>query len=320
MSELIELSARIPLESGGQRVDQVAAGLFPEYSRARLQHWLKSGELTLDAARVKPRQRVVGGEWLQGEIVLQVFDEWQPEPVDFPVVYEDASILVINKPAGLTVHPGAGVQNGTLLNGLLHYDPALARVPRAGIVHRLDKDTTGLMVVARTLEAHTELVRDLQARDVRREYEAVCKGVMTGGGRIDEPIGRHPTQRTRMAVRPGGRAATTHYRVLQRFRHHTHVRLQLESGRTHQIRVHLEHQNYPLVGDPVYGGQQALPRGASTALQDGLGQLGRQALHAKALGLSHPATGDWVEWEVDLPQDLMNLLQLLARESPDDAA
>ncbi len=318
MHEMIEMDAQVPLSLGGQRLDQVAAQLFPEYSRSRLQSWIKSGQLCLDERRVKPREKVFGGEWLHLEAELEVFTEWAPEPVDFPIHYADEHILVINKPAGLTVHPGAGTPSGTLLNGLLHYDPDMAAVPRAGIVHRLDKDTTGLMVVARTVEAHTALVRDLQARDIEREYEAVCKGVMTGGGVVDEPIGRHPTQRTRMAVRPGGKPALTHYRVLRKFAHHTHVRLKLESGRTHQIRVHMDHIHYPLVGDPVYGGQFSLPRHCPEVLRETLRRFSRQALHAKALGLAHPASGVWMEWEVDLPDDMQQLLQVLEEESPAD--
>ncbi|TGG92004.1 23S rRNA pseudouridine(1911/1915/1917) synthase RluD [Natronospirillum operosum] len=319
MHELIELDAQIPLEMGGLRVDQAAAQLFPEYSRSRLQNWLKGGQLSLDERTVKPRERVIGGEWLHLEAELEVFTEWTPEPVDFPIHYADDQIIVINKPAGLTVHPGAGNPNGTLLNGLLHYDPDMATVPRAGIVHRLDKDTTGLMVVARTVEAHTRLVRDLQARDIDREYEAICKGVMTGGGVVNEPIGRHPTQRTRMAVRPGGREATTHYRVLQKFAHHTHVRLKLESGRTHQIRVHMDHIHYPLVGDPVYGGQFSQPRNCPDRLREALAGFPRQALHAKALGLAHPSTGEWMAWEIDLPADIQALLAVMAEETPDDS-
>ncbi len=318
MQELIELDAEVPVAMGGQRVDQVAAQLFPEYSRARLQTWLKGGQLSVDDRQVKPKDKVIGGEWLHLEAELQVFTEWKAEPVDFPIHYEDDDILVINKPAGLTVHPGAGNPGGTLLNGLLHYDPKLATVPRAGIVHRLDKDTSGLMVVARTVEAHTELVRDLQAREISREYEAVCKGVMTGGGVVDEPIGRHATNRVRMALRPGGKPALTHYRVVRKFAHHTHVRLKLESGRTHQIRVHMDHIHYPLVGDPVYGGQFSFPRKSSDELKAALRAFDRQALHAKALGLSHPSTGEWMDWEIDLPEDMQELLSIIQRESPSD--
>ncbi len=316
MQEMIELDAQVPVAMGGQRVDQIAAQLFAEYSRSRLQNWLKSGALTVDERRVKPKDKLIGGEWLHLEAALEVFSEWVAEPVDFPIHYEDDDILVINKPAGLTVHPGAGNPGGTLLNGLLHRYPDMAVVPRAGIVHRLDKDTTGLMVVAKTVEAHTELVRDLQKRDISREYEAICKGVMTGGGQVDEPIGRHPTLRTKMAVRPGGKPAVTHYRVLKRFAHHTFVRLKLESGRTHQIRVHMDHIHYPLVGDPVYGGQFSFPRNCPDELKGALQGFTRQALHAKALGLAHPISGEWMEWEIDLPEDMQSLLAVIARETP----
>jgi 23S rRNA pseudouridine1911/1915/1917 synthase len=223
-------------------------------------------------------------------------------------------VLVVDKPVGLVVHPGAGNAAGTLQNALLHFDPSLARVPRAGIVHRLDKDTSGLMVVARTLEAHTALVRAIEAREVEREYEAVCAGVMTGGGMVEAPIGRHPVDRVRMAIRQDGREAVTHYRVVQRFRGHTHIRLKLETGRTHQIRVHMAHIHYPLVGDRVYGGRLMLPKGATPGLIEGLRGFRRQALHAARLAFAHPDSGQPVDCTAPLPQDLRALLALLARD------
>jgi len=222
---------------------------------------------------------------------------------------------VIDKPAGLVVHPGAGNAAGTLQNALLHFDPELANLPRGGIVHRLDKDTSGLLVVARTLKAHTALVRALEVHEVEREYEAVCVGVMTGGGTVEAPIGRHPVDRLRQAIREDGREATTHYRVIQRFRGHTHLRLQLETGRTHQIRVHMAHIHYPLVGDRVYGGRLLLPKGASVELVEMLRGFKRQALHAARLAFEHPVNRKPVECVAPLPEDLQELLQGLAKDA-----
>jgi 23S rRNA pseudouridine1911/1915/1917 synthase len=235
-----------------------------------------------------------------------------PEALPLAIVYEDAAILVVNKPAGLVVHPGAGNRAGTLQNALLHHAPELVQLPRAGLVHRLDKQTSGLLVVARTLEAHTRLVAALQAREFAREYAAVVSGVMTGGGTVDAPLGRHATDRLRMSVREGGREAVTHYRVLKRFRAHTHISVQLETGRTHQIRVHMAHIRYPLVGDPVYGRRVALPPAASPLLKQTLQDFHRQALHARRLGLKHPLSGESMHWEAPLPQDMQDLLAALA--------
>jgi len=318
MAETISLQATVPFELSGSRLDQIAAELFPDYSRSRLQSWIKSGQLTVNDAQRKPKEKLNGGEQLKIEATEVNNDEWVAQDIALDIVYEDDDILVINKAAGLVVHPAAGHQSGTLLNALLHHAPDMAHLPRAGIVHRLDKDTTGLMVVAKNLMAQNALVEQLQDRSMGREYEAVSVGVMTGGGKVDAPIGRHAKDRKRMTVTDtGSKPAVTHYRVLQRYRGHTHIRCKLETGRTHQIRVHMAHINYPLVGDPVYGGRMRLPAGCTETLKDLLRSFGRQALHAKRLELCHPATGDMMEWEVDLPEDFLHLLDVLKTDQED---
>jgi 23S rRNA pseudouridine1911/1915/1917 synthase len=310
----------LPLDSAGQRVDQVLAGLLPEYSRTRIKEWLETGQILLNGVQVRPKDRVIGGERVALRVVLPSSDNVVAQPIELDIVHQDTALLVINKPAGLVVHPGAGNASGTLQNALLHLDPALAELPRSGIVHRLDKDTTGLMVVARTLPAHTALVRAIEAREVERQYEAICVGAMTAGGTVDAPIERHPVDRLRMAVRSGGREAVTHYRVLQRFRGHTHVRVQLETGRTHQIRVHMAHIRYPLLGDAVYGGRLLLPKQAGPELIELLQGMHRQALHAAQLGFEHPSSGESLQFAAALPADMQALLQALARDSQDYAA
>ncbi len=314
MSDRISLTALVAPESGGQRLDQVAAQLFPDFSRSRLQSWIKEGCLTVDGRAVRPRDTVYGGEKLVLEAEREAQGAWQPEAIELDVVYEDAALIVINKPAGLVVHPAAGHQDGTLLNALLHHAPELAKVPRAGIVHRLDKDTTGLMVVAKTLEAQTDLVAQLQARSVTREYEAVVVGVMTAGGKVDQPIARHGTNRQKMAVMVGGKQAVSHYRVISRFRAHTHVRVKLETGRTHQIRVHMSYIHFPLIGDQTYGGRMRIPAGATRELVELLREFPRQALHARRLELQHPVDERTMSWEVPLPEDMLHLLALLRED------
>ena len=314
MSDRIRLSAQVSPESGGQRLDQVAAQLFPDFSRSRLQGWIKDGSLLVDGERKRTRDSVYGGEELTLDAEREVQGEWQPEAIELDIVYEDSALLVINKPAGLVVHPAAGHQDGTLLNALLHHCPELAKVPRAGIVHRLDKDTTGLMVVAKTIESQTDLVAQLQARTVSREYECVVTGVMTAGGKVDQPIARHGTQRQKMAVVAGGKQAISHYRVINRFRAHTHVKVKLETGRTHQIRVHMSYIHFPLVGDPVYGGRLRIPPGASPELIKELREFPRQALHARRLELEHPDDGRHMSWQVPLPEDMQHLLALLRED------
>ncbi|MFK4751380.1 MULTISPECIES: 23S rRNA pseudouridine(1911/1915/1917) synthase RluD [Oceanospirillaceae] len=311
MTNQISSSIQVPFDQGNKRLDQVAAQLFPDYSRSRLQQWIKEGQLTVDGKAWRGRDKLTGGETLVLEAELAPEGDWQPEAIDLDIVYEDDHILVLNKQADLVVHPAAGNREGTLLNGLLHHCPALANIPRAGIVHRLDKDTTGLMVVAKTLQAQAHLVAQLQDRTMGREYEAVVQGHMTGGGKVDEPIGRHGTQRTRMAVNPMGKDAVTHYRVLHKFPTHTHIRCKLETGRTHQIRVHMTHIGHPLVGDATYAARTRLTKGIGPSLRTMLQNFPRQALHAKALGLLHPVEQEWMEWEVDLPTDMIELLEML---------
>ena len=314
MSDMIQRAAEVPFELGGQRLDQIAAQLFPEHSRSRLAGWIKDGRLTVDGAVLRPRDIVHSGAQLVLEAEQEAQGEWLAQDIELEIVYEDEHILVIDKPAGLVVHPAAGHQDGTLLNALLYHVPDIANVPRAGIVHRLDKDTTGLMVVAKTLEAHTKLVAQLQARSVSRIYEAIVIGVITSGGTIDAPIGRHGVQRQKMAVVDAGKVAVSHYRVLERFRAHTHTRVKLETGRTHQIRVHMSHIGYPLVGDPVYGGRFRSPPVASQTLVQTLREFPRQALHARFLELDHPATGVRMKWESPLPEDILWLLSLLRQD------
>ncbi|MGE5625211.1 MAG: 23S rRNA pseudouridine(1911/1915/1917) synthase RluD [Bacillota bacterium] len=303
--------SRIPPEFSGQRFDQALARLFPEYSRSRLTEWIKEGRALLDGAAARPRDAVVGGQRVSVEVVEETLTEHAAEDLPLDIVHEDAALIVVNKPAGLVVHPGAGNRAGTLQNALLHHAPELAAVPRAGLVHRLDKDTSGLLVVARTLEAHTRLVAELQAREFEREYLAVANGVMTGGGTVDAPIKRHATDRLRMSVHEGGREAITHYRVLKRFRAHTYVGVRLETGRTHQIRVHLAHIRHPVVGDPLYGRRIMLPPGATSRLREVLQSFRRQALHAARLGVTHPLSGERLQWEVPPPADMQQLLTAL---------
>jgi 23S rRNA pseudouridine1911/1915/1917 synthase len=299
----------------GQRLDAALASMFPDYSRSRLQQWIRDGQVLLDGAIVKPKTRLTGDETLELNIHLDHRpDEAQPQDIPLQVVFEDEDIIVLNKPAGLVVHPAAGHADGTLVNALLHFDAGLARVPRAGIVHRLDKDTTGLMVVARNLRAHKHLVEELQQRTVSREYQAVVHGVITAGGTVDAPIGRHMRDRVRMCVRDDGKPATTHYRVIKRYREHTHVQLKLESGRTHQIRVHMQYIRHPIVGDPVYGGRQRIPPQAEKELVAQLRGFKRQALHACRLSLVHPQTGKQLTWRAPLPADMVQLLAVLEQD------
>lgn len=303
----------LPDSLAGERLDVALAQLLPQYSRARLQRWIDDGRVLLGGVAPSRRELVQPGARVRIEAEFVADDRVSAgaPAVPFRVVHRDASIFIIDKPPGLVVHPGAGIQEGTLQNALLELDPKLARVPRAGIVHRLDKDTSGLLVVARTPEAQATLVRALAERDMGREYLALCQGVMTGGGTVNEPIGRHRTQRTRMAVRGDGREAVTHYRVEKRFAAHTLVRVQLETGRTHQIRVHLAHIGHPVVGDPVYAGRRRMPAGLSPVVREAVSSFGRQALHAARLTLTHPKSGKDVSFESPLPKDFAKLLKIL---------
>lgn len=310
-SHELELAA----ELAGLRFDQALARALPQYSRAQLKSWIESGAARAEGRALRGKDRVLGGERVRIHAPLTPSGEVEAEKLPLTVVFRDRALLVIDKPAGMVVHPGAGNPRHTLQNALLGLDPRLAVVPRAGLVHRLDKDTSGLLVVARTPEAHTALVAALAARAIARQYLGVCAGVMTGGGTVDEPIGRHRSQRLRMAVRRDGRPAVTHYRVLERFRAHTLVRAALESGRTHQIRVHFAHIGFPLVGDPVYGGRRRIPAGCSPALAAALGAFRRQALHAERLALTHPVTGRSMEWQAPLPADMEGLLAALREDA-----
>jgi len=308
----IKLQIRVPDSLAGRRFDQIAAELFKEYSRARLQKWIRDGAMLVDERARKPRDKLAGGETIRIDAVLEREASFKPEAISLNIIFEDATLLVIDKPTGLVVHPAAGNRDGTLLNALLHHAPELQTVPRAGIVHRLDKDTTGLMVVAKTLAAHNNLVKQLQRRTVRREYEAVVEGVLTGGGTVNAALGRHPRARTKIAVvSHGGKTAETHYRVIKRFPNHSHIKLKLETGRTHQIRVHMAHIRHPLVGDSTYGGRLRLPAGASEELINTLRNFRRQALHAVELELIHPETGEVQDWRAEPPEDFRRLLSVL---------
>ena len=308
------LEALVPIQCHGMRLDQVAAELFPDYSRNRLATWIKEGRLMVDGRTVKPRDKATASAQVTLMVTHESVIDWQPQRLPLDIIFEDEHILVVNKPAGVVVHPAAGHADGTLVNALLAHAPELDALPRGGIVHRLDKETSGIMFVARTSLAHKSLVAQLSERTVSRTYCAVCAGALTGGGKIDAPIDRHPTARTKMAVVADGKPAVTHYRIAHRFKHHTQLQVNLETGRTHQIRVHMAHRKWPLIGDPIYGGRQRVPAGASDLLISTLRGFPRQALHAQALEFEHPASGDWMEFETDLPDDLVNLLEVLERE------
>lgn len=316
MSEKIQLQEIIPDELGGMRLDQALAKLFPDFSRGQLTKWIKAGDVTVDEAILRPRDSVIGGENVIIDTELQSQDEsWSAEPIALDIVHEDDDVIIINKPAGMVVHPGAGNHQGTLVNALLAHAPQLANIPRAGIVHRLDKATTGLLMVAKTLQAHNSLVSQLQARTVQREYQAIAIGVMTAGGTVDEPIGRHHIDRKRMAISQTGKPAITHYRVEQRFRAHTHIRCRLETGRTHQIRVHMAHIRHPLLGDQVYAGRFKMAKGMSESCREAVQGFRRQALHAGLLGFKHPASGEDVSWQAPLSEDMQTILKLLADDA-----
>jgi 23S rRNA pseudouridine1911/1915/1917 synthase len=311
----------IPPELAGFRLDVALARLLPAHSRTRIKGWIEEGAVLVGRQRRKPRDLVEAGAHVRVQMsVASPKPQVLPEAIALRLVHEDADVLVIDKPAGLVVHPGAGNPRHTLQNALLGWDAALARLPRAGLIHRLDKDTSGLLVVARSAEAQTSLSRQLMARTMSREYLAVCVGVMTGGGTIDAPIGRNRSDRLRMAVRESGRPAVTHYRVLERYRAHTYLSVQLETGRTHQIRLHLSHQKYPIVGDPVYGGRFAQPRGAVPELVETLRAFKRQALHAASLGLDHPRTGKRLVLTTPVPEDFGRLLAALRDDAKAAAA
>lgn len=304
-------TARVPETAAGRRFDAVLAELFPEFSRSRLSEWIKSGDALLDGNTMRPRDSVRGGETVSLAVVLDTQTDALPEDIPLAVLYEDADVIVIDKPAGLVVHPGAGNPTGTLVNALLYRDPSFAALPRAGIVHRLDKDTSGVMVVARSLQAHAALVAQLSARGVHRQYLAIVVGALVSGGTANLPIDRHPRDRIKMGVREDGRDAVTHYRLRERFRAHTALECRLETGRTHQIRVHMAHLKHPIVGDPLYGGPLKLPKGATQELIEALRAFKRQALHAETLEFVHPVSGEPVRATAPVPQDMRELLRVL---------
>jgi 23S rRNA pseudouridine1911/1915/1917 synthase len=315
MTQKIELSFEVLPHQAGLRLDQALADQYPDYSRSRLKSWILADYVAVDSQIMnKPRHKVMDGQMITVCATLEDEVQQEPEAIELNIVYEDEHILVINKPVGLVVHPGAGNQNGTLLNALLHHVPHIEKLPRAGIVHRLDKDTSGLMVVAKTLPAHTRLIQLLQAREIVREYEAIAQGLMTAGGKVDKKVGRHPTKRTHMAVVPQGKEAVTHYRVIHKYRAHTHIRLRLETGRTHQIRVHMAYINHPLVGDPAYGGRPRPIKGMTESLKTATQKFRRQALHAALLSFEHPHTGEVMTWQADLPDDMKSLLHVLHQD------
>jgi 23S rRNA pseudouridine1911/1915/1917 synthase len=312
MNEQRNLTAMIPVDAAGRRLDKVLTSLFPPYSRSQLQNWLREGRMTMEGSIPSQRQIVRGGERLRLLVPKEAPQEWQPQSLPLQVVYEDSEIVVIDKPAGLVVHPGAGNPDTTLANAVLHHYPENRMLPRAGVVHRLDKGTTGLLVVARTESARQKLITDLEARTIQRYYLALVHGRPVAGGTVDEPIGRHPKDRRRMAVSNKGKPAVTHFRIEQRYDFHTLLRVRLETGRTHQIRVHLAHAGLPLVGDLLYGGRPRMPPRASTQLTALLRSFDRQALHATKLSITHPDSGTRLTWESALPQDFQQLLEVLS--------
>ncbi len=320
MSEQLNLQGTISDESSGLRLDQALAQLFSDYSRGQITKWIKSGYVQVNNKVLRPRDTVLGGEHVIINAQIEIIDDtWVAEAISLDIIHEDDDVIILNKPAGMVVHPGAGNHDGTLVNALLHHAPQLEAIPRAGIVHRIDKGTTGLLMIAKTLQAHNSLVMQLQEHTVLREYQAICMGVMTAGGAVDEPIGRHPVDRKRQAVIGSGKHAITHYRVEHRYRAHTHIRCKLETGRTHQIRVHMAHIRYPLLGDPVYGGRIRLPKAASQATQQALQNFRRQALHAGLLGFIHPASGEEVSWQIDMPEDMQNILKALVKDQKENS-
>ena len=315
MLQVTRLRTIVPVHLSGYRVDQALAVLFPQFSRSRIQQWIRDGHAIVDMHRPRPRDKVVGGEQVELMAEFPGDQTWDPQPMPLLILYEDEELIVVNKPAGLVVHPGAGNRDNTLANALLHYEPALAAVPRAGVVHRLDKDTTGVLVVARTPLSHKALGDQIKRRSIRREYEAIASGRITAGGRIDAPIGRHRLQRTHMAVATSGRQASTHYRIRARFRAHTHIYVTLGTGRTHQIRVHMAHIGHPLVGDPKYGKGLRIPSNSGQGLATVLRDFNRQALHAARLELEHPITRVCMSFTATLPDDMLMLLQTLSEDA-----
>jgi len=307
----VNASLTIPDDCAGLRLDQALARCWPDYSRSRIQEWIKEGAVTVDGNSARPRATVLGGEDVRLTAEVSEQAEAEPQDIELDIRYEDDDLIIVNKSPDMVVHPAAGNPDGTLVNALLHHDPSLGALPRAGIVHRLDKQTSGVMVVAKTLAAHKHLVEALARREIKREYDALVVGHIVAGGTVEAPIGRHARDRQRQAVTPTGKPAVTHYRVEQHFGEHTWLRVSLETGRTHQIRVHMAYIRHPIIGDPVYGGRPKLPPGASDELIERLRHFGRQALHARYLTLAHPTTSEEMRFEAPLPFDMLELIDLL---------
>ena len=315
-SQKISLKNIVPAELAGVRLDQALAKLFPNYSRSQLQNWIRAGYVRVNnTKKMLIREKIKFNQLIEITADIEASERWVAQVLPLNILYEDEALLIINKPPGLAVHPGAGTPDRTLINALLHHDPQLATLLRAGIIHRLDKNTSGLLVVARNLISHHALTKAIKTRKITREYEAFVKGILISGRTINTPIGRHSIHRTRMAIVDNGRRAITHFRVLQRYRAHTHIQIRLETGRTHQIRVHMAYIHHPLVGDPVYGSHIGIPAFLSDSLKATLKAFHRQALHAVTLQLSHPLTQKTMEWHAPLPKDMLDLLKSLVEDN-----
>ena len=315
MSSTIQRQLIIPDEYYNERLDQVLAKLLPEYSRTQIKDWIDNGSILVNSKTTKGKIKVKGGEEVSVNAEIKAQPEWEAQNIPLSIVYEDEAVLVINKPAGLVVHPGTGNADRTLLNAILHHAPDLQELPRAGILHRLDKDTSGLLVIAKTAAALKSLSHQLKKRTMLREYQAIVYGTMISGGMVDAAIDRHPLQRKRMAVVETGKPATTHYRIAEKYFAHTRLKLKLETGRTHQIRVHMAHIKHPIVGDPTYGGRVQLSKGMTPELAQALREFKRQALHAFSIGFTHPISGEWMQWESELPDDIKELMRVLKEDA-----
>ena len=307
----IQLEIVIPEKFKGKRLDLALSKLFPEHSRSRIQSWIKAGEVEVNNSKYKQRNVVNSGDIIKINTTLKSIDKNQAEHISLDVIHEDKAIIILNKPAGLVVHPGAGNQKHTLVNALLHFDEKLDVLPRAGIIHRLDKDTTGIMIIARTIESYTYLVNELQERNIKRNYKAIICGQLVAGGVIENKIGRHPVHRTKMAVTDKGKLATTHYRIIKKFQHYTYLDIQLGTGRTHQIRVHMNNEKHPIIGDPLYGKNTFIKKGIDASLREFIKNFKRQALHAYNLEFTHPVSKKIISLNAELPDDMNNLIKIL---------
>lgn len=314
-TQKIHLTLTIPESHALERVDQALAKLMPDYSRTQIQEWIETNAILINGKPTKAKTKLKGGEDVTVNANIKAQPQWEAQAIPLEIVHEDEALIVINKPVGLVVHPGAGNADSTLLNALLHHAPQLQNLPRAGIIHRLDKNTSGLLIIAKTQSSYKHISKQLKERSILREYQAIVYGTMISGGSVDAPIDRHPLQRKRMAVVDTGKTAITHYRVAEKYRAHTRLNLKLETGRTHQIRVHMSHIRHPIVGDTAYGGRVQLAKGMTPELIHALREFKRQALHAFALGLVHPVSEEFIRWEIDLPEDMQNLIQILKQDA-----